>query len=63
MIILYILLIKKIEVNWKHSIFSKLVTQNKLQNLLFTITFSKMAYIYMDFICISLNFIPKFQEI
>ena len=34
MIILYIFLIKKIEVNWKHSLFSKLVTQYKLQNLL-----------------------------
>ena len=62
MIILYIFLIKKIEVDWKHSIFSKLVTQDKLQNLLLTITFIKMAYIYMDFICISLNFISICKE-
>ena len=53
---------KKIEVNWKHSIFSKLVTQNKLQNFLLTITFIKMAYIYIDFICISLNFISICQD-
>ena len=61
MIILYIFHIK-IEVNWKHSIFSKLVTKNKLQNFLLTIAFIKMAYIYMDFICISLNFISICQE-
>ena len=62
MIILYNFLIKKSEVNWKLFIFSKCVTQDKLQNLLLTVTFIKMAYIYMDFICISLNFISICQE-